>query len=86
MTALAHSERPVPAGAKSLIIVDDNSVLRKKRDKGIHVASDIKSDLELANSELVTRLEDAESRYNELEKLVYFMFEEKFNDMQKKND
>lgn len=79
----AHSERPVPADAKSLIIVDDNSVLRKKRDKGIHVASDIKSDLELANSELVTRLEDAESRYNELETRL-FMFEEKFNDMQKK--
>ncbi|MDK2832250.1 MAG: hypothetical protein PWQ75_2002 [Methanolobus sp.] len=79
----AHSERPVPAGAKSLIIVDDNSVLRKKRDKDIHVASDIKSDLELANSELVTRLEDAESRYNELATRL-FMFEEKFNDMQKK--
>ncbi|MDI3487079.1 MAG: hypothetical protein PWQ50_2299, partial [Methanolobus sp.] len=63
--------------------MDDNSVLRKKRDKGIHVASDIKSDLELANSELVTRLEDAESRYNELETRL-FMFEKKFNDMQKK--
>jgi len=78
-----HSERPIPASAKSLIIVDDKSSLMNKQRKYVHAASGIESDSKLSNSELITRLEDAETRYNELETRL-FIFEEKFNDMQKK--
>ena len=78
-----HSKRPIPGNAKSLIIVENDSDLLKKREKNIHGNSGVNPDSEFTHDELVARLEDAETRYGELE-TRFFLFEEKFNELQKK--